>query len=72
MTFNLTEVHNTSVGLLTYLEEQETPVGLSAVALLMSIGRLLSPTPMSDEQEIAFIKDALDWGGAYFAEGEKN
>ena len=71
-TVNLAEVHNTSVGLLQMLDESDTNVGHGVCALLLSAGRLMSSHTLSDAEEIAWIKTAMEWTGLYFAEGVKN
>jgi len=47
-------------------------VSLGCFALVMTLGRALSPKEMSPEEEQDFLKNVLDYIGAYFAEGEPN
>lgn len=66
------EAHNISVGLLQFLEANDIQVGTALVGMAMTMGRLLSPKPLSDEDEVAFINGMLEWSGAFFTQGASN
>lgn len=66
------EVHAKSVDLLKYLEKSDATVSSGIAALVMSIGRLLSPKTMNVDSEIHYIQDCLDWHGMYFSDGGMN
>jgi hypothetical protein len=71
-TIDFDEVHNASVGILKRLEQANTPVSVGTTALILSVGRILSPEPMSDEEEAQFVQMAMEWMGIYFTEGTVN
>jgi hypothetical protein len=72
LSFSLDEVHDLSIMLLSACEENGANVGLSSLGLALSFGRLLTPQPMDGDEEIAFIKAMMQFGGAYFTEGMTN
>ena len=72
VTFDLGEVHNVSVGLLTTLEANSIQVGIAAAALGLSMGRLIAPTRMEEAEEVTYLEALFDWVGAYFVEGGTN
>lgn len=73
VSFNMQEVHNSSVDLLQLLEAENVDERTAVAALALSAGRLLSPKrPMEMENEIGFIQEFLNWAGLYFHEGTVN
>jgi hypothetical protein len=66
------EAHATSVGLLDFLEENHTKVGLAVIAMVLSVGRLMAIEEVTEESEAKFTQDCLDWLGAYFSKGLAN
>lgn len=66
------EAHSASVGLLDFLEAHNTKVSLAVVAMVLSVGRLLAPEDVSDEDEVKFVQSMLDFMGAYYAKGQVN
>lgn len=70
--YNLDEVYEASNGIIDHLADEAHEVGLGVFALVVTIGRVLSPTEMTPQQEQAFLKATLDYVGAYFAEGRAN
>jgi hypothetical protein len=67
------EVHSASCDLLQLLEEEEITHGLGIMALIMTLGRLVSPKVLSNEEETAFLQTMTEFVGLYFAEeGEAN
>ena len=64
------EVHEHSVALFRFLSERNLTVGQSAVALTMTLGRLLSPVILEPEKESKFISDATEWMSLYLMEGK--
>lgn len=73
LSVDFNEVHNMSVEILHNISESEHEMGVGLVALLLSAGRLISPRlPMSDEEEIHWIKASVDFAGSYFAGGSSN
>lgn len=73
VTVSFQEAHEVSVGLLRFFEENEIKVGPAMASLVLTLGRLIGgPKELPDEVEVDFIKSAIDWAGAYFAEGGSN
>ena len=64
-TVDYNEVHEVSVELLKMLQMSGSSVSVGASALALSLGRCLTPNPMSDDEEIKFVQDALEWTGMY-------
>jgi hypothetical protein len=58
--------------MLKRLEAAQVDGGTGAVALVLSAGRVLSPEILTDNEEINFIKAAMDWLGMYFSDGGLN
>ena len=62
-----TEVNTLAGVILHALSDHEASIGMGMLACLLTVARLLNPgVELSDEKEIKFIEDAMDWGGAYF------
>lgn len=72
ITIDLDEAHATSVGLIGFMSEQNLPVSTAVAALIMSVGRLLAPTDLNEEDELKFTQATLDWVAAFFTEGMAN
>lgn len=73
VTVSFQEAHEVSVGLLKFFEENDIKVGPAVAALALTIARLIGgPKELPDQVEIDFIKSAVDWAGAFFAEGGMN
>ena len=70
--FDLQEVHNVSVDLLSLMEEDRITMAMGIAALALSIGRLASEKELSQEQEVKFCQDLMEWLGMYFHEGKAN
>lgn len=70
--FDMEEVHNISVDLLTMMEEDKITMALGVAALALSIGRLCSDKVLSIDEEIKFSQDLMEYLGMYFHEGEVN
>ena len=71
--FDMEEVHGLSLDLLRSFEEGGVPINLGVVSLAMSLGRLMAPKPMTQEETARFIQGILEFGGMYFAdEGKVN
>lgn len=70
--FDFQKVHEKSVDVLTMMEDSRTEVSIGIVALALSLGRLLSPEILKDEEEVKFIQALIEFGGTYFAEGVPN
>jgi len=69
---NMEEVHELSLDLLRSFEEGGVPINLATVAIVMSLGRLMSPKPMEEEKMMEWIQSLLHFGGMFFVEGEAN
>lgn len=68
--YDMDEIHDISVELIKYLEEEEIEVGLGILSLALSLGRLLAPhPPLSEDNGIKFVHNILDFAGMYFVEG---
>jgi len=52
-----------AIRMMTAIGEERTGDAVAATALLL--GRLMSPTMLNDEQEVAFSQDVLEWAGTY-------
>lgn len=65
------EVHAVSLALIEDFEAEDATVGLAVAAMVMTLGRLMSPDVLEPEQEEVFIKDTIDYLGAYFAGKEQ-
>ena len=68
LSLDFEEVHHRMVGLLSVLEQTGGTVGESAAALIMALSKLLAPTQLSPEEEIAFMQALFEWVGMFFAE----
>lgn len=64
------EVHSLSLSILTSLEEDEVATGVAAAACALTIGRLMTPKIMSQNEEVSFTKNLLDYLALYFSGGE--
>lgn len=65
---NVEEVHALSVDLLEFLEDSQHTVGTGLMALLMTTGRLMSPTMLDEEKEFEFLQAAMEFCGLYFTD----
>jgi len=72
VSFDMDEIHELSLDLIHFLEQDDVEVGEAALAFALSLGRVLSPTPMEMEEQIAFTKAALEWAQCYFVQGVPN
>ena len=70
--FDMEEAHNLSLLLLETLEGEECEIGLGAIVMALTMGRLLSPKRLSVDEEIAFIQAMLELSATYFTTGEAN
>ena len=73
MQVSFTLVDKLSRAIMSALVGSECSIGQGAMACAMSIGRLLNPgKTLSDEVEIKFVEDMMEWVGMYFVEGREN
>ncbi len=64
---SFTEVNKLTGVVLHSLSDHDASIGMGMLACLLTVCRLLNTgTELSDEREIKFIEDAMDWTGAYF------
>ncbi len=70
--YPLAQVYEASNGILDHLEEESMEVSLGCFALALTLGRVLSPSELTPQDEQAFVKDLLEYIGARFAEGVAN
>lgn len=61
------EVHNVSVGILQALEANHVPLNVGVAGAALTMGRLLSPVPMDEDEEMNLVNDLMEWIGVYFA-----
>lgn len=70
--YDMREVHDLSMSVLRVLENEDVDIGLAAISLALSLGRLLSPTqPMTEETEMVFIDHLMEHLGLYFYDDGK-
>lgn len=70
--FNMDDVHHVSLELLGLLEQEDVEVGLAAVAMALSLGRIMSPKTLEPEDEVRFVQAFTEFVGTYFIEGVAN
>lgn len=74
--FNLGEVQDLSQDFMEYLEETQTEVGFGAVALGLTLGKVLCggmDKVMTDAEQSQFIEAIMEFVSTYFAAtGEVN
>jgi hypothetical protein len=70
VTFDHGEVHDLSVEFLKVAEGEGASAGVSALAAGLTLGRLLSPSPLGVEDEADWLEAVMTFTGAYFADGE--
>lgn len=68
ISFDHQEVSMISAGLLKFMAEQGLDVSDAALGAVLSIGRLLSPKRLTEEQEEEFLEAMFQFLGFYFAE----
>lgn len=66
------EVHDISLDLLRSLEDAEVDLTTAAAALAMSLGRVLSPRVLEQEDEERFMQNMFEWASMYFTDGKVN
>jgi hypothetical protein len=72
VSFDMDEIHELSLDLIHFLEEDDIEVGEAALAFALSLGRVLSPSAMDQDEQIAFTKSCLEWAQCYFVQGVPN
>jgi hypothetical protein len=72
ITVDMEEVHDMSVDLLEFFQQTDTNVGVGILALIMTVGRLMSPTVMEEDEEANFIQAVMEYCGMCFAGGMVN
>jgi hypothetical protein len=72
VTVNMEEVHKTSLDILELLEEDDVELKLGLVAIALTFGRVASPKVLTQEEEVKFLENILEYIGLYFVEGEPN
>lgn len=60
------EVHELSVELMHFLEESHAEVGTGIFALAMTLGRLVAPRILQEDEELEFIQNLMEYSGLYF------
>jgi hypothetical protein len=70
--FDLEDIHDISLDVLQLLEDEEVEVAEAAVALALSLGRIIAPKTLEQDEQIKFTQDLMEWAGCYFAEGQVN
>lgn len=70
--FDLNDAHQLSLEVLEGLEEAECDVGMGAIVMALSLGRLLSPKPLNQEEEVAFLNSVIEFAATYFTSGVAN
>lgn len=70
--FNIAEVQDTSLDLMRVMEEDGVTIGVAVASMSLAIGRLMSPDVLSEEKEIKFVQDILEWASMYFVPGGIN
>lgn len=72
--YDLTEVHDLSVEILEFLEDQDITVGLAVASLALSLGRLMNPRqgPLSEAEEINYTQNLMEWSHTFMADGKVN
>ena len=69
---DMQEIHELSLDILTFLEEEGCNISQGVAVCGMSIGRLLSNKAMSADEEMAFIQAVVEFGATYFTGGPLN
>lgn len=72
VSLDMREVHESSLDLLSCLEDSQTEVSVGLAALCLTLARLASPERMDLEGEILATQDLLQYIGMYFVEGTVN
>lgn len=67
ITIKFSDIHEVGGVLLDTLGEFPSELVISALAL--TLGRCCSHKVMSEEEQVKFIEDCIDYCAAYFAEG---
>lgn len=52
------------------LQDNDATVQNGALASALTLGRLISPVKLTQDQEIAYLKVILEFTSAFFSEGE--
>jgi hypothetical protein len=65
-------VHETSLTLLSKLRAEKVPYGYAMLGVALTLGRLQAGRKLSQEEEVEFITNVMEWCGAYFFEGRAN
>jgi hypothetical protein len=72
VTYKLDEVYDCSNSIMEHLDSEDVALGLGIFAMVLTIGRVMSPNEMTPDEEQAFVKTTLDFLGTMFAQGGIN
>jgi hypothetical protein len=64
------EISDISLDLLQIMEENDIDQAEAALALALSLGRVISPKPLSKAEQTDFTKACMEWSQIYFMEGQ--
>lgn len=70
--FDIQTAQSHAVSVLELLEDEGCEVAMGAIIMALNIGKLLSPKPLSMEEEIAYLQAVLEFTAAYFTSGTSN
>lgn len=60
------DVHECSLGLFEYLERANPDTQVAAAGMVLTLGRMASPKVLEVDQEIEFIRAAMDFVAMWF------
>jgi hypothetical protein len=72
VSFDMEEISDISLDLLQILQEDGILQAEAALSFALSLGRVISPRPLTQDEQTDFTRACMEWAQMYFHEGTIN